>query len=70
MLCFWTLWTVIKGRGVGGLGQTLGLGRPQLLEAIGVGQITEERVQGDKGAWVPPLRIPGDSDIYTQAQEE
>lgn len=55
---------------VGGLGQTLGLGRPQLLEAIGVSQITEERVQGDKGAWVPPLPIPGDSDIYTQAQEE
>lgn len=59
-----------KGRRVGGLGRILGLGHPQVLEAGGVGQITEEGVQGDKRVWVPLLPIPGDSDIYTQAQEE
>ena len=61
---------VSKGRRVGGLGRILGLGHPQVLEAGGVGQITEEGVQGDKRVWVPLLPIPGDSDIYTQAQEE
>lgn len=59
-----------KGRHAGGLDQTLGLGRPQVLEAVGVDQITEEGVQGEMRAWVLPLPIPGDSDIYTQAQEE
>ena len=46
-----------------------GLGCPQVLKAVGVDQITEERVQGEMRAWVLPLPIPGDSDIYTQASE-
>lgn len=57
----------LRGQGCRRSGQTLGLGASSAVEAIGVVR-SQERVQGDKGAWVP-LRIPGDSDIYTQAQE-